>query len=180
MDDRAPAIRTAGIGDIGVVQRVAQVTWAATYAAILPEEIRHRLLDAWYSEPALTRALRAAGSAFLVAEVGGRVVGFAQYERRSADVAELTRIYVLPEHQHAGIGSRLLEAALAACRQQGVSRLTVAVERDNAAGRRFYRSRGFAEVSERGQDVGGFTLQLVDCQRPVAAAPDPPRAGGAR
>src|SRR5215475_8057178 len=39
------------------------------------------------------------GSSFLVAESRGAVVGFAQFVRRSAESAELTRIYVLPAQQ---------------------------------------------------------------------------------
>jgi ribosomal protein S18 acetylase RimI-like enzyme len=66
-----------------------------------------------------------------------------------------------------GVGTRLLDAGLAACRRHGVTRLTVAVERDNAAARRFYRSRGFAEVGVRRLAVPGYVLELVECERAV-------------
>jgi ribosomal protein S18 acetylase RimI-like enzyme len=167
VDRTEVAIRAAQVGDLPGIQAVAETAWAVAYRGIIPEEIQRRLLDAWYSAPALTRALGATGSIFLVAEEQHRLVGFAQFARRSAEAAELTRIYVRPDLQHHGIGTRLLEVGLAELARQGVHRLTVQVERDNAAGRRFYRSRGFAEAREFSQEVEGHSLQLVECQRDV-------------
>ncbi len=169
MGEGQAEIRVAQVSDVPDIQRVARGTWAVAYAGMIPEEIRRRLLDAWYSEAALTRALGTPDSTFLVAEATGTVVGFAQYVRQSTEVAELTRIYVLPEHQHEGIGTQLLEVGLAACRQQGVNRLTVLVERENATGHDFYRARGFAEVAERRQEVQGYVLELVECNRPISS-----------
>jgi ribosomal protein S18 acetylase RimI-like enzyme len=80
---------------------------------------------------------------------------------------ELTRIYVLPDRERSGVGTQLLEAGLAAFGQQGVTRLTVSVERDNAIGRRFYRRMGFAEVRELRQEAEGYSLGLVECHRPI-------------
>jgi ribosomal protein S18 acetylase RimI-like enzyme len=116
----------------------------------------------------LSRALGEQGSTFLVAEREGRVVGFAQYMRRSSESVELTRIYVLPDRQHSGIGTQLLEAGLAAFAQQGFTRLTVLVERDNILGRRFYEKMGFTERRELSQEIHGYVLKLLECDRPIA------------
>lgn len=167
MVQRPADIRTAEGHDVPGIERVARASWATTYAGIIPEEIQCRLLDTWYSAAALARALSTRGSTFLVAASAGTIVGFAQYVRRSGATAELTRLYVLPEHQRGGIGTQLLEAGVAACRQQGARHLTVSVERDNAVGRAFYRKRGFAEIGEHTQDVQGYSLCLVTYRRPL-------------
>ncbi len=167
MEHQPGDIRPAELRDIPGIERVARATWAATYAGIIPDEIQRRLLGTWYSAAALARAIGARESSFLVAERAGTVIGFAHYVRRSPDAAELTRIYVLPEHQRSGTGTRLLEAGLADCRGRGARQLTVFVERANTAGRRFYRTHGFVEVGEVSQDAEGHCLQLVRCQRPV-------------
>ncbi len=168
------AIRKAQVADIPAIQIVARTAWAAAYAGLIPEEIQRQLLDTWYSAAALKQALGARESMFLVAERESVVVGFAQYMERSAELVELTRIYVMPPHQHAGIGTRLVEAGLAAFGQQGVERLTVAVEQENALGRSFYRRMGFAEVCEFSRNVHGFELRLIECQRNVADDVRPP------
>ena len=110
------------------------------------------------------------GSSFLVAESRGAVVGFAQFVRRSAESAELTRIYVLPAQQRGGIGTRLLEAGLAECAEECLKRLTVSVERDYRIGRRFYEQSGFGELREHSQDVRGFALDLVEYRHLISWA----------
>src|SRR4029453_18944735 len=104
-----------------------------------------------------------------VAESSGDVIGFAQFVRRSAESAELTRIYVLPDRQRSGIGMRLLEAGLTEFAADGLKRLTVEVERDNGHGRRFYERAGFVEPRELTREVQGFVLALVEYRRPILA-----------
>ena len=95
------------------------------------------------------------------------MLGFAQFVRRSDESAELTRIYVLPAQHNRGLGSRLLEAGLHRLKTMGGRLLTVAVERENAVGRRFYQRQGFAEVGERRVELHGHSLALVEFHRPI-------------
>jgi ribosomal protein S18 acetylase RimI-like enzyme len=161
------AIRQAEVTDLPSVEAVARATWPITYAGIIPDEVQRRLLDSWYSPSALSRALAAPGSTFLVAEWRGRIIGFAQYIRRSAELVELTRIYVLPDRQRSGIGSQLVKARLAAFAEEGLKHLTVSVERENILGRRFYERMGFAELRALSLEVQGFSLDLVEYRRPI-------------
>jgi putative acetyltransferase len=88
-------------------------------------------LDAPYSdhtEQFIVMALRRAGAltVSLVAEVGGEVVGHVAVSSvtisdGSAGWFGLGPISVLPERQRRGIGSRLMEAALAALRSKGAA-----------------------------------------------------------
>jgi ribosomal protein S18 acetylase RimI-like enzyme len=160
-------IRRAEVTDLPNIEAVARTTWPVAYAGIIPGEVQRRLLDSWYSTVALRRALGAQESVLFVAEREGSVVGFAQYFRRSTELVELMRIYVLPDRQRSGVGAQLLEAGIAAFAQQGVTRLTVSVERDNVVGRRFYGRMGFAEVRELTQETEGYLLRLVECHRSI-------------
>jgi hypothetical protein len=51
--------------------------------------------------------------------------------------------------------------------EAGVEHLTVAVERDNANGRRFYEKAGFGEAREFTHQVPGCVLALVEYRRPI-------------
>jgi len=73
----------------------------------------------------------------LVAEAGGRVVGFA-----ALSATRLEHLYVCPEHQSAGIGTRLLARAKA-LRPDG---LDLWVFQPNEGARRFYERQGFRLV----------------------------------
>src|SRR5262245_58208202 len=167
MGDKRVMVRRAEATDLPQVEAVARATWPAAYAGIIPDEIQRRLLDSWYSPESLRRALAVEGSSFFVAESAGDVIGFAQYVRRSAESVELTRIYVLPDRQRDGIGTRLVKAGLAKFAEEDLEYLTVAVERDNANGRRFYEKAGFTEVREITQESAGFVLRLVECRRSI-------------
>jgi ribosomal protein S18 acetylase RimI-like enzyme len=145
MSQERAVIRRAEMTDLSKVETVARATWPVAYAGIIPDEVQRRLLDRWYSRESLSHALAAQGSSFFVAESSGNVIGFAQFVHRSAAAVELTRIYVLPDRQRSGIGQRLLDAGLTECAAEGLTHLTVEVERDNVQGRRFYERAGFAE-----------------------------------
>jgi len=74
---------------------------------------------------------------------------------------------VLPNQQHSGIGTRLLEAGLVEFAEEGSKRLIVDVERDNRIGRRFYERLGFGEPREHSQEVQGYVLDLIEYRRSI-------------
>jgi len=170
MNQERVVTRRAEVADLSKVESVARATWPVAYAGIIPAAIQRRLLDRWYSRESLSDAIATQGSSFFVAEAGGDVIGFAQFVRRSAESVELTRIYVLPDRQRSGIGQRLLDAGLTEFAAEGLTNLTVEVERDNVQGRRFYERAGFAGPREVARDVQGFVLTLVEYRRPIVGS----------
>lgn len=62
--------------------------------------------------------------------------------------AEITDLGVRPEARRDGIGSALLDAALAWVRARGVRRVEVQVARGNDEGQGFWRARGFGELMD--------------------------------
>jgi putative acetyltransferase len=79
-------------------------------------------------EANLVDALRDGGyvEVSLVAEVDGEIVGHILFSRlpivantATVDALSLAPMAVLPSHQRQGIGSRLVETALEACREKG-------------------------------------------------------------
>ena len=105
--------------------------------------------------PRLVDALRVADALLapisLVAAVSDRVVGHVLLSacrldapRRIVGVLTLSPLAVLPEHQGQGIGTRLVESALAAANDQGVPLVFV----EGSPG--FYGTRGFERASTAG------------------------------
>jgi ribosomal protein S18 acetylase RimI-like enzyme len=121
------------------IQEVARTTWDHTYREIITEEVRTEFVDKAYSQASLER--RIGEGIFLVGVADGKVVGFANFYPVSPDEVELAAIYVLPEAQGCGIGTRLLEAGIA--RFSPAAKITLRVERANAPARRFYERKGF-------------------------------------
>jgi putative acetyltransferase len=103
--------------------------------------------------PILVDALRAATAALpvlsFVAALDGRVVGHVMLSAcrldalpRLVDVYSLSPLGVLPEHQCRGIGTRLIEHALAAADQRGVPLVFL------EGSPHFYGKRGFRAAEE--------------------------------
>jgi GNAT superfamily N-acetyltransferase len=64
---------------------------------------------------------------------------------RGGRVAILDDFVVRPERRGKGLGSALLEAAIALAKEQGCSRITLQTDACNAAAMRLYRRHGFAQ-----------------------------------
>jgi len=96
---------------------------------------------------------------------------------RAGDVSDVPAIQVVARATwataHAGIIPENVQRQLLGhewtgdSRPMGVRLLTVAVERENAVGRRFYQRKGFAEVGERRVELHGHSMTFVECHRPI-------------
>ena len=88
-----------------------------------------------------------AGRQFLVADAGGRVVGFVigevrDWEFGSKPCGWVFAIDVHPDARQTGVGSKLLEAICAAFRRAGVRTVRTMLSRDNTLILSFFRSQG--------------------------------------
>ena len=84
----------------------------------------------------------------LVAQVNGDVAGWVTVRSPTpllshAHVLEISGLAVDPTHQGAGVGQRLVEAAVQECRRRGARKVTLRVLGPNTAARRLYERCGF-------------------------------------
>jgi len=89
-------------------------------------------------------------AAVLMAEIDGRIVGFAYmeyepvlYAELATKVAWLHDIYVEPKSQGSGAGRELLEAVQNEAKQSGANKVLLSVARKNADAQRFFERNGF-------------------------------------
>lgn len=137
-------VREAGADDVRGIQRVARTTWDDTYDESIPASVRAEFVSQAYSSDLLRRRMES--NVFLVAAEGGEILGFADFRSLSEREAELAAIYVLPEMQGRGIGTRLLEAGIGAFPPR--TSFVLRVERDNAQAQRFYEAHGFRRAGQ--------------------------------
>jgi ribosomal protein S18 acetylase RimI-like enzyme len=118
------------------------------------------LLDALENRPALDAAtalencrilLKDPTHHLLVARVDGAVAGFINFTSRRTIVHErpsglIDELVVAQRYRTQGIGTRLVRAAVEACRKLGCCEVEVTTEVSNRIARDFYKARGFEET----------------------------------
>ncbi len=143
-------IRKAEPRDADAIAEVHQTAWRGAYQGIIP----HRALNAmigrrgpqWWAH-----AIRRATS-ILVVEVGGKVAGYATIGRNRAkelsQQGEIYELYLKPECQGIGLGTRLFAAARARLLAHGMKGLVVWALEDNVGALDFYTGAGGRDVAE--------------------------------
>jgi ribosomal protein S18 acetylase RimI-like enzyme len=147
MHASAPAIRLADPTDIPAVRDLLVETWHDTYDALIGREKVTEITDRWHSVENLARQLALPETSFLVAGQAGAIVGHAFADARRPPALFLTRLYVRPDRQRSGVGSRLIEATIARHPMAEVIRLEA--KAGNASALAFYRRQGFVSVGEK-------------------------------
>ncbi len=156
-------VRQATGEDLRAVVEVGQRTWPATYDSIFEEGLVALFLEKRWSKQALIPSIRSGRT--LVAELAGRVVGMASYGPHERSMA-LWKLYVVPEAQGRGVGSRLLREVMS--RAGAVGReVHISFLDGNASAHDFARSNGFTVLQREPQ---GEMPDLIWMSRPVAEA----------
>ncbi|WP_226004669.1 GNAT family N-acetyltransferase [Natrinema salinisoli] len=158
-------IRPAALDDRDRIRSVARETWHETYDELEPETI-DETIDEWYGDEALETALSKPGTAFLVAEADGDVVGFT-HGVVTEDEGDVLRMSVHPDHQGEGIGTALYERLRADLQDFNMERMRAIDLASNDGGREFYEEHGFEPTGEDDVEIGGekrrevvYTLEL--------------------
>lgn len=143
-------IRKAEPRDAREIADVHMEAWRGAYAGIIPHRalssmINRRGTDWW------ANAIRRAASV-LVVEIGGNIAGYATIGRNRArelrQQGEIYELYLRPEYQGIGLGSRLFAAARRALADNGLRGMVVWALEDNANALAFYTGAGGRDIAE--------------------------------
>jgi GNAT superfamily N-acetyltransferase len=143
--------------------RVHVDAWRETYPGMLPAAVLNALTYG-EREAQWHEALRSGGGCLFVAEVDGRIVGFAcgGPNREAADEAaypgELYAIYLLRAYQGLGLGRALFDAVGAWLRSHRLTPFLLWVISDNPSCAFYERLGGRCIVSRRPTDVRGANV----------------------
>lgn len=143
-------IRKATTRDAEGIATVHYQAWAGAYSGIIPHKSLTGMLNRrgskWWAN-AIGKA-----ASVLVVEIGGEVVGYATLGRnRSRDLSqggEIYELYLKPEYQGIGLGTRLFEAARERLTAHGLDGLVVWALEDNTGAMAFYAGAGGRDIAE--------------------------------
>ncbi len=143
-------IRKAEPRDAPAIADVHQEAWRGAYSGIIPyraltKMINRRGPDWWAS------AIRRAATV-LVIEIGGKLAGYATIGRNRArelpQQGEIYELYLRPEYQGIGLGSRLFSEARKKLAAWGLRGLVVWALEENGGALAFYAGAGGRDVAE--------------------------------
>lgn len=143
-------IRKAEPRDAIGIAEVHREAWQNAYAGIIP----HRALTAMINRRGSewwANAIRRAATV-LVVEVGGKIAGYCTLGRNRArelkQEGEIYELYLRPECQGIGLGSRLFSAARERLAAHGFKGLVVWALEENVNAVSFYASAGGRDIAE--------------------------------
>ena len=146
--------------DLQAIRDIAWKTWLATYSSFIPEEDLQTFLDEFYSIAALTKLLNSTQARTFIAEIHANAVGFSKTNFNDTDNRfYVASLYVLPEFQGKGIGTRLMNASEEFAFTFGVDSIWLGVMTQNVDALNWYKRIGFQFVREEPFTMGKTTVQ---------------------
>ena len=159
----APTIRDATLQDVRAIAQIGIDGWRVGYRGIVSDDdLAGISLDD--REARWVAVLSEGRARTLVAEVDGEVAAFCSLaapsrdEDAPPDTAEVAALYVSPKRWRTGLGSALLDAALAELDGTAWTAVTLWVFSANERGRAFYAAHGFEVADEAVNEHTGLPV----------------------
>jgi ribosomal protein S18 acetylase RimI-like enzyme len=167
----AGELRAAVAGDAEALSALSKASYADAFGRFFkPADLEAHLdaelsVDHWQGYLAHDRVL--------VCEADGALLGYIQLCAVPGGV-EISRVYVAPDRQGQGIGSRLLGTALDLPEARDAPTVWIEVWEHNHGARRLYERFGFIATGERGPDFVTASGEispgdLILIRRPIKA-----------
>lgn len=154
-------IRNCTVEDIGLLRELSVKTFYEAFAPLNTEENMAAYLETAFNADRLSRELADENSEFYFLYYGERLAGYlklneapSQTDINDEKSLEIERIYVSSEFQGAGLGSFLMQQALAKAIERGKKYVWLGVWEKNERALRFYRRNGFYKIGTHTFAVG--------------------------
>ncbi len=162
-------LRAIEDADLPAVAELADTVWRSHYRGIISDRQIDYMLDRMY-QPTTLRQQLATGHRFVCAAYGPLIVAFASFSGSLEDLSEgqIHKLYVHPDHQHQGLGVRLIDYLAGSLRTLGRRCVTLTVNRRNITAINFYFKVGFTIRSVVDIDIGqGFVMKDFVMAKPL-------------
>lgn len=156
-------VRRAEAKDAEAITAVHDSAWRFAYDGVIPAKELARIIarrgPRWWD-----RAIRR-GTAILVLEMGGAICGYATVgpnrARNLPQKGEVYELYMMPEYQGIGLGTRLFLAARRELARFGFDTTVVWALADNENACRFYKNAGGRKVARANERFGETSLTKI-------------------
>jgi ribosomal protein S18 acetylase RimI-like enzyme len=149
-------IREAQPPDYPVIGNLARTIWRACFQGIISAEQIEYMLAQRYTPQAIAEAVTSGRLTYLLLTVRGESRAFAAHgSGERPEELKLHQLYVHPQWQGTGLGSRLMTHVEDIARAHGRTFVVLTVNRANTRALNAYLHRGFNIRGEVVVDIGG-------------------------
>ncbi|MHA1157205.1 MAG: GNAT family N-acetyltransferase [Alphaproteobacteria bacterium] len=163
MSTLAIDVRRAESSDAKAITAVHDASWRLAYDGLIPPQELSRIVSR--RGPQWWKRAIGRGTAILVLEVGGVVCGYATFgpnrARNLRQKGEVYEIYLTPEYQGVGLGTRLFLAVRRELIRFGFDSVVVWALADNEIACQFYANAGGRQVARANERFGNTALQKI-------------------
>jgi len=149
------SIKEATTGDAGLIADLSRQTFYDSFAAENTAENMNKFMNEQFTREKLMEEVGAAGSIFLLAYVGGEVVGYARLREttnplliKNDPAVEIARIYAVQHSIGKGVGSALMQQCIDIARQKNARVIWLGVWENNQKAITFYTKWGFEKFGD--------------------------------
>lgn len=149
--------------DAQEIALVHDESWNNAYSGMVPHQALSRMIrrrdSAWWADAIARKTV------ILVVEINDQIIGYATLGRNRVKTlpfdGEIYEIYLLPEYQGIGLGTKLFIAARSELSRRGLKGTVVWALEDNNPALNFYKNAGGREIAEGKENFDGKDLQKV-------------------
>jgi diamine N-acetyltransferase len=158
-DNPEITIRELALSELTVAENIARRVWPSAYRNVItPEQIEY-MLQWMYSLETMTQEVTEQNIRYDLLEVNNTPTGFSAFGPLDEKTIKLHKLYILPEFQHHGLGSRLLQHIVDTSAQAGFQEIVLNVNKKNTQAINAYIKFGFKKKGKTIDNIGhGFVM----------------------
>ncbi|UMY19707.1 GNAT family N-acetyltransferase [Methylobacterium organophilum] len=163
MSTTTVSIRRARLGDAAMLSAVFDTAWREAYQGVIPGLALERYIAK--RGPTAWKGMIGRGRGLAAVEFGETIVGYAAYgrarERSLRAEGEIDELYITPEYQGIGLGTRLFRAVRNDLIDHGLARVGVWSLAANPRAIAFYEGLGGLRSAEAVERLSGACLPKI-------------------
>jgi len=168
------SVRKANSYDAEMISLIGKISFRKAFGNVFDKNNLEEYLKNVYKPDKIEVSINRENNAWFVAELDDRPVGFAKVRKfslndeiESVSQMQLEKIYVLPEYQGSGAGSRLLDEVLNLALELSPDYIWLDVYASNEKAIRFYERSGFKKETTYHQGLGSQHFEFHIMALPV-------------
>ncbi len=152
--------------DIPDLVALADEIWHEYFPTVVSQEQTEYMINKFDKEEVLAERIEQRGRRYFFIVNGSTTLGYFTMSPRSD--AQVVKMYLKKEFRGKGYGKKTLKHIFKICKEEGYSKVYLAVEKKNTAALEAFKGRGFTIDHSQITDMGnGHTMDVYIMGKPI-------------